>query len=76
MNEKDYLEKLEKYIHDVNECNKNIVRWASILVITCFLSCFAFLGFCAYTYFTADYYYPTIETNNSQNTNNTIGGIN
>ena len=76
MNEKDYLDRMDKYIRDVNQCNKNLVKWASILVITCVHSCFAFLGFCVYTYFTADYYYPTIETNDSDHTTNAIGGIN
>ena len=74
MSEKEYLDRMDQYIKDVNKCNKNLVMWASVLVLTCVISCFAFLGFCAYTYFTADYYYPTIETTDSENTTNTIGG--
>ena len=57
-----------------DEINKRLV---AALIATVIAFCIAVTVICSvvpYVYFATDYYYPTVETTNSHNTTNTIGG--
>ena len=54
-----------------DEINKRLV---TALIATVISFCIVVTVICSFVYFTAEYYYPTIETNDSEKTTNTIGG--
>ena len=75
MDDKDKLiESLKSFVQDVDRLNKRMLICATIIISIVSVSALIATAFVAYTYFTADYYYPTIETTDSENTTNTIGG--
>ena len=75
MDDKDKLiESLKSFVKDVDKLNKRMLVCATIIISVISVASWIAVSFVAYTYFTADYYYPTIETTDSQNTTNTIGG--
>lgn len=57
-----------------DEINKRLVTALIAAVISFCIALTIICSFVPWIYFTADYYYPTIETNDSENTTNTIGG--
>ena len=57
-----------------DEINKRLVTALTVTVISFCIAVTVIGSFAPYVYFTAEYYYPTIETNDSENINNTIGG--
>ena len=74
----DEHERIVKIYAETIEHNDKINR----RLVTCIMAitisfCVAITVICAFVswiYFTADYYYPNITTQYSDNTNNTIGG--
>lgn len=74
MEDKDKLvDMLKSFISDVDKLNKRMLVCATIIISVLSISFSIMLGFIAYTYFTADYYYPNIETIDSENVTNTMG---
>ena len=57
-----------------DEINKRLVTALIATVISFCIAVTVICSFVPYIYFTAEYYYPTIETNDNENTTNTIGG--
>ena len=57
-----------------DEINKRLVTALIATVISFCIAVTVICSFVPYVYFTAEYYYPTIKTNDSENTTNTIGG--
>jgi len=57
-----------------DEINKRLVTALIATVISFCIAVTVICSFVPYVYFTAEYYYPTIETNDSENTTTTIGG--
>ena len=75
MDDKDKLiESLKSFVQDVDRLNKRMLICATIIISIVSVSAWIATAFVAYAYFTADYYYPTIETTDSENTTNTVGG--
>lgn len=75
MDDKDKLiDAMAGYTKDVDRLNKRILVCATIVIAIVTIASWIAISFISYTYFTADYYYPTIETTDSENTTNTIGG--
>lgn len=57
-----------------DEINKRLVTALIAIVISFCIAVTVICSIVPYVYFATDYYYPTIETNDSENTTNTIGG--
>ena len=57
-----------------DEINKRLVAALTATVIAFCVAVTVICSIVPYVYFATDYYYPTIETNDSENTTNTIGG--
>jgi len=75
MEDKDKLiEALTGFAKDVDQLNKRMLICATIIISVITITSWISVAFVAYTYFTADYGYPTVETTDSTNTTNTIGG--
>jgi len=75
MDDRDKLiNSLEGFVKDVDRLNKRMLICATIIITVISVAAWIATAFVAYTYFTADYYYPTIETTDSTNTTNEIGG--
>jgi len=75
MDDKDELIRdMKEFVQDVDRLNKRMLICATIIISVISVSSWIATAFVAYTYFTADYYNPTVETNDSTNTTNTIGG--
>ena len=71
---KDQIENNNRMHYDYAEKNDRINRRLIYCIIAVVGLLSAMFAFIAFTYFTADYYYPNITTENSTNTTNTIGG--
>lgn len=71
-------ERIIKCLEDCAERNDKINKRLVAALIACVVSLSIVIGvvcsFVPWIYFTADYYYPTIEATDSTNTTNTIGG--
>ena len=75
MDDKEKLiECMQSFVKDVDRLNKRMLVCATVIISVISVAAWAATAFVAYTYFTADYYYPTVETTDSQNTTNEIGG--
>ena len=57
-----------------DEINKRLVTALTATVIAFCVAVTIICSIVPYVHFTTDYCYPTIETNDSENTTNTIGG--
>lgn len=75
MDDKDKLiQCMQSFVENVDRLNKRMLTCATIIISVIVIAFSAAGTIIAFTYFTADYYYPTIETTDSQNTVNEIGG--
>lgn len=75
MDEKEKI--IQTYAESIrhnDEINKRLVTAVIALSISFCIAITIICSLVPYIYFTADYYYPNIETTDSDNINNTIGG--
>lgn len=74
----EYMDRLlrlvEEHAKRIDNLNKRLVFALAACVCTGLIVIGIICSFVPWIYFTADYYYPTIETTDSSNTINTIGG--
>ena len=75
MDDKDKI--IQIYAESIKHNDEINKRLVTALIATVIAFCIAVTVICSivpYVYFTTDYYYPTIETNDSDNATTTIGG--